>query len=244
MRPLSCGKCHGCRGEQARQWAVRCVHEAQLHEQNCFVTLTYAKAPECLDAEDMRLFLRRVRARFGRVRYYYAGEHGELNGRPHFHALLFGVDFHDRVPWGESPSGFSMDRSATLEALWPHGFSSVGDVTFKSAAYVARYVMKKVGDNLSEAFCRMSRMPGIGARWYELFGSDVRKGQVVIDGAQMQAPRFYMRRLKAEKPFVYRRVMALRDQAARDGIPEQLPGRLEARSAVALARRSQSKRKI
>ena len=42
-----------------------------------------------------------------------------------------------------------MFRSAILEKLWPFGFSCLGAVTFESAAYVARYVMKKWSkDNL------------------------------------------------------------------------------------------------
>ena len=38
---LPCGKCIGCRLERSRQWAVRAVLEALLHEHNCFITLTY-----------------------------------------------------------------------------------------------------------------------------------------------------------------------------------------------------------
>ena len=38
---LPCGKCISCRLEYARQTAVRCIHEAQMHEYNCFVTLTF-----------------------------------------------------------------------------------------------------------------------------------------------------------------------------------------------------------
>src|SRR6187549_2683574 len=38
---LPCGHCIGCRLERSRQWAVRCMHEAQLHDVSSFVTLTY-----------------------------------------------------------------------------------------------------------------------------------------------------------------------------------------------------------
>lgn len=37
---LPCGRCHGCRLNRATQWATRCLHESQLHESNCFLTLT------------------------------------------------------------------------------------------------------------------------------------------------------------------------------------------------------------
>lgn len=224
--------------EKARQWAVRCVHEAQMHDVNSFVTLTYKDAPERLEYEDFRLFLRRVRKR-GPVRFYAAGEYGGQGGRAHWHALLFGFDFSDRVYWRDSPGGARLYRSRLLEELWPHGFSSVGTVTFASAAYVARYVLKA---DAGGGFARMSRMPGIGSGWFKRFRCDVEEGKVVLDGVQQSAPRFYLRKLKEEKPFVYRRVMARRDQEAREAIPEQLPGRLEPRRDVSAARRALLKR--
>lgn len=235
---MSCGKCDGCLMEKARQWAVRCMHEAQLHEKNCFVTLTYRDAPERLVYEDFRLFLRRLRKR-GAVRFYVAGEYGGQGGRAHWHALLFGYDFADREYWRESPGGARLYRSALLEQLWPHGFSSVGTVTFQSAAYVARYVLKA---DQGGGFSRMSRMPGIGSGWYDRYADDVRDGKVVVEGAQQNAPRFYLRRMKAAQPFRYRKVMFQRELEAREGIAEQLPGRLEPRRDVAAARRGLLKR--
>lgn len=41
---IPCGRCIGCRLERSRQWALRCVHENQLHEESAFVTLTYDDA--------------------------------------------------------------------------------------------------------------------------------------------------------------------------------------------------------
>ena len=38
---LPCGRCIGCKLERSRQWAIRLLHEAQLHEWNSFVTLTF-----------------------------------------------------------------------------------------------------------------------------------------------------------------------------------------------------------
>lgn len=37
---LPCGRCLGCRMQTTQNWAVRCLHESQLHEENCFLTLT------------------------------------------------------------------------------------------------------------------------------------------------------------------------------------------------------------
>jgi hypothetical protein len=149
---LPCGQCVGCRLERSRQWAVRCMHEAQMHTSNCFITLTYA--PEfireakdlSLNYEHFQLFMKRLRKRFtGKtIRFYMAGEYGELRDRPHFHACIFGLDFEDKKFLKRTETGSILYTSKILEELWPYGYSSIGDVNFESAAYVARYIMKKV----------------------------------------------------------------------------------------------------
>jgi hypothetical protein len=95
---LPCGRCIGCRLERSRQWAVRCVHEASLHEKNCFITLTYS--PEnlpkdgSLDVSHFQKFMKRFRKRFGPgIRFFHCGEYGESLSRPHYHACIFGFDF-------------------------------------------------------------------------------------------------------------------------------------------------------
>lgn len=163
---VPCGQCVGCRLERSRQWAVRCVHESKLHAENCFITLTYdsKKAPP-LDVEndqklpsdislyyrDFQLFMKRLRKRFPekKIRFYMCGEYGENFGRPHFHACIFGHNFDDLVHW-QTRNKVPLYRSKTLEELWPYGYSSVGTVTFESAAYVARYIMKKVTGEAAE----------------------------------------------------------------------------------------------
>jgi len=145
-----------------------------------------------------------------------AGEYGEKFSRPHFHACLFGFDFSDKKYLCKSPGGFKLYRSAVLESLWPHGFSSVGSVTFESAAYVARYIMKKVTGGLADEhyssvdpdtgevikrepeFCHMSLKPGIGAGWFDKFSSDVYpNGRVVVRGVECKPPRYYDKRFNS-----------------------------------------------
>lgn len=227
---LPCGQCIGCRQERARQWAVRCVHEASLHRDNVFVTLTYSDKEirsESLVYRDFQLFMKRLRKyNVRRLRaegvalpkkasrhlpFYMAGEYGEEFARPHFHAILFGVFFPDRVYLKKAPSGERLYRSLVLERLWPHGFSSIGDVTMQSCAYVARYVVKKVtGRNAAEhygevcdpvtgeispkvpEFSRMSLRPAIGAKWFERYGAEVfPRDAVVLEGRQMPPPAYY-----------------------------------------------------
>ena len=233
---LPCGQCIGCRLERSRQWAMRCMHEAQLHEQNCFITLTYDNthlpSDGSLHYKDFQLFIKRLRKKFGntRIRYYMAGEYGENFGRPHFHACIFGLDFHDKKLWKRSPSGSMLYRSNDLEILWPFGYSSIGDVNFESAAYVARYIMKKVTGHNSKAhytetnpetgeittrkpeFNKMSLKPGIGYDWYKKYKTDVYPHDyVIIKGQKVKPPKFYDKKYKTDNPFEFDEILYKRE---------------------------------
>lgn len=147
---VPCGKCIGCRLEYARQWAIRCMHESSMHEVNSFVTLTYnddnIPAGHSLYKPDMQKFLKRLRYHSQTpIRYYYAGEYGEKDLRPHYHACLFGYYPEDAKFYKMAKNG--IDRlyiSQSLDEIWGNGFCSFGNVTFESAGYVARYCMKKL----------------------------------------------------------------------------------------------------
>lgn len=212
---LPCGQCIGCRIAKSQDWALRCVHEASLYEQNCFVTLTYGEEnlPEygSLVKKHYQDFMKRLRSRFParKIRYFLCGEYGDGMLRPHYHALLFNVDFPDKEYWCKS-KGNKVFRSPELEELWPHGYSWIGEVTWQSAAYVARYVMKKVnGDLAYERYCAdvdletgemrmrqpefiaMSRRGGIGREWYARYRSDLRKDYLTHEGVKRRVPRYY-----------------------------------------------------
>ena len=206
----ACGQCIGCRLERSRQWATRCVHEASLHENNCFITLTYEDQflplsethglPE-VRKRDFQLFMKRLRERFyPGIRVAYCGEYGELLNRPHFHALLFNIDFPDKYLWSNK-RGVRLCRSPTLEELWYQGQSVIGDVTFESAAYVARYILKKINGDEKEdhylgrepEFFETSRKPGLARTWIERYYSDVyTSDSVVVRGdIIVRPPRYY-----------------------------------------------------
>lgn len=212
---LPCGSCDGCLLERSRQWAIRCTHEASLSEDNCFVTLTYddqnLPANGGLWPDDFTAFMKALRQKIAprKVRYFYCGEYGERFGRPHFHAILFGWWFPDSEACGER-NGMTVWRSRMLERLWKRGRTEIGTVTFESAAYVARYVLKKRSEDgersgrevLGEGadalparhapYARMSRNPGIGAKWIEQFCGEVLAGDsVVVRGRESKPPRYY-----------------------------------------------------
>lgn len=151
---VPCGRCIGCRLDRSLSWAVRCVHEASLHDENCFITLTFDGChvgDGSLHVRDFQNFLKRLRQFVSprKFRFFHCGEYGSKLGRPHHHACIFGYDFPDKKLWSRRSTG-NVYTSEILAKLWPYGFSTVGAVTMESAAYVARYVLKKWSKDYDE----------------------------------------------------------------------------------------------
>lgn len=215
---VACGQCIGCRLERSRQWAIRCMHEAQLHDLNTFITLTVNDDSAekifpggSLTYRPWQLFIKRLRKNTRqKIRFYMCGEYGEQSERPHYHAALFGYSPADKIAFKRGINGFVLWRSPQLEQLWPYGHVTLGDVNFETAAYIARYVMKKVNGDLQKKhyekidnetgeiiartpeFNRMSLKPGIGANWLAKFHTDVYPhGKVVVRGHESKPPRYY-----------------------------------------------------
>lgn len=218
---LPCGQCSGCRLERSRQWAVRCMHEASLYDRNIFVTLTYSDDflpyDGSLVKRDFVLFLKKLRFQFGEgIRFYMCGEYGENFGRPHYHAILFNFDFDDKVLFTVR-NDCKYYTSVTLDSIWSKGQCLISDVTFNSAAYVARYVMKKVtGDpdmvdnhyqgripeynNMSRGSKKLGT-GGIGKGWFEKYKGDVYPSdEVIVNGKSTRPPRFYDNLLDSSDP--------------------------------------------
>ena len=257
---LPCGQCVGCRLERSRQWAVRVMHESQMHLGNSFVTLTYdddhVPSDGSLNYRHYQLFMKRLRKKIGPVRFYMAGEYGEKFGRPHYHACLFGAYFGDRQLFKRMGSGCDIYTSELLSSVWTDGFASVGELTFESAAYVARYCMKKVtGDKADEhyrrtdfitgesysiepEFNRMSLRPGIGASWLDKYKTDVYPhDHVISNGFPAKPPRYFDQRLAVIDPDTseFMELVRYRKKMASCSL-DQSRDRLEVREKVARAR--------
>jgi hypothetical protein len=266
---LPCGQCVGCRLERSRQWAMRCIHEAQLHENNCFITLTYndQNLPQngSLIKSDFQKFIKRLRKFIApaKLRYYMAGEYGTSFGRPHFHACIFGYDFHDKKLHQRTASGSVLYTSKDLEKLWTYGYSSIGDVTFESAAYVARYIMQKQTGKVDPnhyTFCdlqtgelikllpeynQMSLKPGIGADWYKKYKNDVYPHDFVeIRGKKLKPPKYYDQLYSKENPYEYDQILYTREKQAKLRPEEHSYERLLVKETVQKAKLQQLKRKL
>ena len=218
---LPCGRCVGCRMEKVRDWSTRIAHEASMHDENIFVTLTYSDQfiPDnySLNVRDYQLFMKRLRKKLNplKLRYYACGEYGEKLQRPHYHAIIFGWRPLDSILWRKTPKGNLYFRSPLIESVWGHGHVEFGDVNATNGAYVAGYALKKMRDaddpekykrinpftgefvTVEPEFALMSSNPGIGGTWFDQYETDAFPSDfVVIDGKKRPVPAFYKNKLK------------------------------------------------
>jgi len=263
---VACGRCIGCRIDRARDWQIRLIHESTLHASSVFATLTYddehLPSDGSLVERDMQLFFKRLRkSRPERhIPMFYCAEYGDQTLRPHYHAIIFGVDFPDKVRHsGEGAN--TLYRSDELAKLWGKGFVSFGSVTPESCRYVADYVFKRFSGDVADAkysridpgtgelyqvtpeYGRMSRRPAIGMRHYDRFKSDYFPSDfAVVKGSSRPVPRAYTVKLEEEDPVLHQEIKRKRVSEAMKRRGDATPARLAVREDVALAKLKQRKR--
>lgn len=195
---IPCGRCIGCRLSRSKQWADRAVLELQYHDYNYFLTLTYdddhipTNSFVCEDTgeigesltlkkEDLQKFWKDLRRYldyhgYDKVRYLACGEYGSNTLRPHYHAIVFGLEIPDLVIYKQTINGDFLYTSKIIDNIWKKGNVLIGEATWESIAYVSRYVTKKLYGaeaeyyktfNLVPEFLVCSRKPGIGRQYYE-----------------------------------------------------------------------------
>lgn len=232
---LPCGVCIGCRLNRARQWAIRGYHESMFFKSNLFVTLTYRDDNNIsLNYSDFQSFLKRLRKKFGNgIKFLMCGEYGDKFGRPHFHAIFFGLSLDDMVRYRKTDCGHVLYKSEMLNKIWRHGYCIIGHVTYDSISYVARYITKKVYGKSADdyytiydldtrepiklvpEFSRCSLKEGIGSRFFNEYKNDIYPNDfVVINGAKVQPPRYYDKLLERTDPDLYAKVKLSRRQKA------------------------------
>jgi len=236
-----------------------------MHRKNSFITLTYSDEhlPEDYSVHKIVLqkFLRKMRKVLKvKIRYLGVGEYGDEGLRPHYHALIFGYDWPDKKLWQKNDQGDPVYVSESLTALWGRGHCTTADVTYQTAAYCARYTLKKInGDRALSHYLRThpkglgivrvqpefrlsSSRPGLGGTWFEKYHTDVFPSDfIVVDGKQHSVPRYYTKKLeeKALEKIKRRRKASMRAHKAHN-----TPARLRVREQVKLAAISTLKRKL
>lgn len=214
-----------------------------------------------------------------KIRYFHCGEYGEACfncglprdkhtcnkyiahlGRPHHHACIFNLDFQDKILIKEEDN-IKQYVSPSLAKIWKKGLHSIGNVTFQSAAYVARYVCKKVTGARSEEYYKkvdprsgqlkkvipeyitMSRRPGIGKDWYEKYYEDLfPKDFITHDGKTFRVPKFYCKLFEETYPVEYQRIKERRNKRRQEKPDENTIRRLVVKHKVKKAQTKQLSR--
>lgn len=200
---IPCGTCIGCKKSQSQAWALRCILELQDHNAATFTTLTYSPEhePRTLQKRHLQLFQKRLRKKSTRtIRVFASGEYGEKNGRPHYHAILFGASAVEdankiQVAWNMGnaytipatpatigyTAGYCAKKynRARLRSAYEHIDTETGEITYST----------KQPDGWQDEFIQMSRNPGIGANARQHQQSW--KDYAVINGTRIPVPKYF-----------------------------------------------------
>lgn len=143
-----------------------------------------------------------------------SGEYGNKFERPHYHLCLFNFLIEDKIPhppeMQNSPGEILYD-SPSLKKIWGKGNVVIGRLTFETAAYTARYIMKKVtGEKAGEyygkrepEYCQMSRRPGIAGLWFQEYAKDVLKtDKIITRSLTTKCPKYYDKLIEKIDPIL------------------------------------------
>lgn len=201
---VPCGKCLECVKQYSTEWSFRIMDEASKYDKSCCVTLTYndehLPSDLCVNKRDYQLFLKLLRKRLGKLRYFGCAEYGGKRYRPHYHIILFGVDFDDKYFWCKSKSDGDLFRSSILETCWPNGYSYIGKLDLSTAKYCAKYLQKFAFNNIPElknrtpSFTFMSTHPGIGGDFRPCLSTD----KLYKVGKYVKTPRYYLKQAERQ----------------------------------------------
>ncbi len=264
---VACGQCLGCRIDHRLMWSIRIIHEAAMHLDNSWATLTYRDPSACTEEQfknrhfiprDFSLvpshvsdFIRSLRDRNKdhKIRYFYCGEYGAENQRPHYHICIFNHAFHDQYLWKDDQGVYTY-TSEELQKHWPWGFTTVSELNLQTAAYTAGYILDKITgkkaddhylrcDEHGEAYwllpeyTRMStgrgKPSGLGASFYAKYNSDIFPSDVSPipgDGERQLVPRYYQNILAEQDAAMLEGVRELRQKFIRAHAGDFTPERL------------------
>lgn len=215
---VNCGSCHACRINYTSGWTLRLLYELGNPEwkyQASFITLTYNNenlpADYGLHKKDVQDFWKRLRknlsSEYGynyKIAYYQCGEYGDRTKRPHYHAIVFGLDsYNDKhreilsESWTKCDS-FMFSKNKKDSGMLP--------VCREDIAYVTGYVQKKLSGAMAEEeygqktrpFSSCSHYMGLcGAYKDEVHLRN--NGFTYLNGNKIAIPRYYRVKLGIEQ---------------------------------------------
>lgn len=186
---------------------------------------------QTLDDRHLQLFIKSLRRNqeyhYGStLRFFACGEYGGKTYRPHYHLIIFGLKLSPPSAgcWQKHNRGYILWESDELEKIWKKGHVIVGRCTYETCGYVARYMLKKqkgnCGDeyrtlNILPPFSRMSRMPGIGSKYYDAHKEEILLSDEIYlvtekRGIKSKPPRFFDKQLSEEYPDIFEEVKDIR----------------------------------
>jgi hypothetical protein len=214
---IPCTKCIECRANHAKEWAVRAYMETKQNPTGIFLTLSYDNkhlpigelGNPTLRKRDITLFKKRLRERTGAtIKTFECGEYGEKRGRPHYHMIIWNWKPTDERLIKQNISGDSLFNSQYLEKIWSKGLIIYGNISYESAAYVARYVNKKkitraLAPDQEETYINMSRKEGIGKGEWTINHEKYQKLNSIYvptkNGTKIcKIPRYYLKQWEKE----------------------------------------------
>lgn len=225
---IPCNNCVGCRLDRSRSWSTRIMHERREHDLAVFLTLTYNDhfLPKggTLVKRDFQLFMKRLRMyhhynnpEAGKIKYFMCGEYGGKTLRPHYHAIVMGLDFADKKFCKLGKREDRIYTSEKLDELWGLGHCWIGSVTTQSAGYVARYCLDKInGEMAYEHYKRFNPETGevwdvipefqagsqkLGLAHFEQhFEQMYKRDSCIVQGKEVPIPKYYDKKLEQIDP--------------------------------------------
>ena len=190
---VPCGHCAACRIAKKREWTIRLIHEKGYWKDTSFITLTYQDdflpRDGGLHKEHLQGFIKRLRRSLGdrQIKYFACGEYGDRFGRPHYHAIVFGLSGEDR------------DK---VQQCWPFGFTKLSAATIYRFQYVCGYVQKKLSGRASEEVYGSLQPPfqlqsqGLGIRYFNDHKDEILRDMACYTwtGASFGVPRYYRKK--------------------------------------------------
>lgn len=205
---VPCGQCLACRIQKRREWTLRCIHELEVHNNEAlFITLTYSDdfipAFGSLNKKHLQDFFKKLRKRLDKdgkkIRYFASGEYGDETQRPHYHAIIFGLEYN-------------ISDTQLVRSCWPYcdwsnpsiRVNSFGLAEPDSIRYVCQYVDKKfTGALAKKEYDEKNRSPvfklssqGIGRGYVDKHYKDIKTNmRLTLNGVNHSIPRYYIQRL-------------------------------------------------
>lgn len=221
---LPCGNCENCLLKRAKEWGERNYLESLSWQNKWFITLTYNDdnlkwklgKPQ-LVRKDVTLFLKKIRNKGQKIKFFGSGELGTKTRRPHYHYIIYGLEINDLEVYKKNKSSYYY-TSKWLNEIWGLGNALIADFSTETASYIARYTIKK--KNIMEGeFLNQSN--GIGKKYYQENKNDIYKyDKIAIKNNKgvywAKPPRYYDKLYEKEEPDKYLEIKKMRMKNGKD----------------------------